>query len=823
MPSERLFQDLRYAIRGLRRTPGFAAVAVLTLALGIGANTAIFGIVEALLLRPLPFKEPDRLVSLNASQRGIGVANAGLSLPELEDFRDRAGIFDAVTPAWVFDTNLTGGVRPERVEALAVMPNYFDMLGARPQLGRLFGPQDTAAGFAEAAVLSDAAWRQRFGGDPHILGRSLRFDNDLYTVVGVLPPDFRNPGPTVLGEIEVWITAGFRAAPFPVPPVRNARMFPRTIARLKPGMSVTVAKAKLDAFADGIRRQYPDNYPPRVGWTPSIVPLAEDLTGNVRTTLLVVFGSVACVLLIACIGIANLLLARATARQREFAIRRAVGASHWMIVRQVLVESVALAALGGAAGLLLAAWLQPVLLKLAPVNLPRLEEVGLNWTILGFTAAVSLLTGTLFGLIPALQIARTSLLPNLKEAGKTGGMGSRKAGARAVLVICEIAFSMTLLLGAGLLLKSFWNVIRVNPGFNPRHVMLANLWLPVPNDPTLAPYRTPEKRRALVRDILRRVRALSGVELAAIGGGQSIPLLAINRTAFRVEGADATGNELPSAQFASVSPDFFRVLGTPLIAGRWFLESDEGQDRVALIDEALATRYWKNQSPLGKRIDMGRPGQPRWVTVVGVVGTIKTEGFDSPDAPHLYLSIYQGASNALSVFIRTNASATVTAGQLRREVQAVDVELPVFGVRPLEEVVSQSLARRRFALNLVGAFALIALALAALGIYGVTSFSVGQRAREIGLRMALGAANGQILFMILRQGMAFAIAGIAGGAAGAFLLTRFLQSLLFGTEPTDPFVFLSVAFLLAAVTTLACCIPARRAMRIDPAVTLRAD
>ena len=820
---ERLFQDLRYALRGLRRNPGFAAVAVLTLALGIGANTAIFGIVEALLLRPLPFPQPDRLVSINTSLRGIGAQNAGISYPELEDFRDRAGIFDAITPAWVFDTNLTGGVRPERVEAIAVTPNYFDMLGATPQLGRLFGPRDTAAGFAEAAVLSDAAWRQRFGADPHILGRNLRFDNDLYTVVGVLPPDFRNPGPIVLGDIEVWITSGFHAAPFPVPPVRNARMFPRTIARLKPGLSVAAAQSKLDAFAESLRRQYPDSYPPRLGWTPQIVALAEDLTGNVRTTLLVVFGSVACVLLIACIGIANLLLARATARQREFAIRRAVGASHWTIVRQVLVESMALAGLGGVAGILLAAWLQPLLLRLAPVNLPRLEEVGLNWTVLAFTAAVSLVTGMLFGLIPALQIARTALLPNLKEAGKTGGMGSRKAGARAVLVVCEIAFSMTLLLGAGLLLKSFWNVIRVNPGFNPSHVMLANIWLPVPNDPTLAPYRAPEKRRALIRAILSRVRALPGVEFAAIGGGQSIPLLGVNRATFRVEGADTAANELPSAQLTGVSPDFFRVLGTPLIAGRWFQESDEGQDRVALVDEAMAARYWKNQSPVGRRIDLGRPGRPAWATVVGVVGTMKTEGFDSPDTPHLYVSVYQGGSNALSVFLRTTPSASVTAGQLSREVQAVDPELPVFGVRPLEEVVSHSLAGRRFALDLVGAFALIALALAALGIYGVTAFSVGQRSREIGLRMALGAANSRILLMILRQGMVFSVAGIAGGAAGAFLLTRFLQTLLFGTAPTDPIVFIGVAVLLGAVTMLACCIPARRATRIDPAIALRSE
>ncbi|MCX6631234.1 MAG: ADOP family duplicated permease, partial [Candidatus Solibacter sp.] len=622
--------------------------------------------------------------------------------------------------------------------------------------------------------------------------------------------------------IEVWVTAGFHAAPFPAPPQRNFRMFPRAIARLNAGLPAAQAQAKLDTFAESLRRQYPDAYPARIGWTPRIVPLAEDLTGNVRTMLLVILGSVACVLLICCTGIANLLLARTTARQREFAIRRALGGSHWTIARQVLVESLLLAGLGGVAGIGLAVWLQPLLLRLAPVNLPRLDEVGVNWSVMAFTAAISLSTGALCGIVPALQIARSALLPHLQEGGKGAGTGSRKVGARAVLVTCEIAFSMTLLLGAGLLLKSFWNVIHVDPGFNPRQVMVANLWLPAPNDPRLAPYPTQAQRTAFVREVLRRVRLLPGVESAAVGGGQSIPLVGFNRAVFRVEGSDARGSELPSAQATATSPDFFHVLGTRLVAGRWFLESDDGQDRVVVIDEAMANRYWKNQNPLGKRIAFGQAGEPRWMTVVGVVGTIKTEAYDSPDTPHLYRSIYQGVGNAMSVFLRTTG-AGVPADQLRREVQAVDLELPVFGVRPLEEVVAQSLARRRFALDLVGAFALIALALAALGIYGVTAFSVGQRTREIGLRLALGAGNGHILSMILRQGMAFAAAGIAGGAAGAALLTRFLRSLLFGTVPSDPYVFLSVALLLGGVILLACSVPARRAMRIDPAVTLRGE
>ena len=818
-----LMSDLRMACRSAVRQPLFTLVVVGTLALGIGASAAIFGIVDALLVRPLPFPDSQRLVSIVAPLQGLGVPNAGLSEPELEDLRDRSDVFDAVTPVWGFDTNLTGGERPERIEALCVSPNYFEILGVRPQLGRLFGPEDEARGFAEAAVISDAAWRTRFGTDPDILGRSLRFDNDLYRIVGVLPPDFRHPGPIRLGDVEVWVTAGFRAAPFPDPPRRAARMFPRTIGRLAPGLTLAQAQAKLDTFADGLRAQYPNDYPARTGWAARLVPVAQELTDNVRVTLLVIFGAVVCVLLICCVNITNMVLARTSARSREFAVHRSLGASRWMVVRRVLVESLLLAGLGGAGALAIVAPLQRALLRLAPVNLPRVTEIGLDPGVLGFMALTTVACGVLVGIIPAVLISRTDLVPSLKEGGQGSGMGGGKSRTRGVLVACEIGVSLALMVGAGLLGRSFAHLLDVEPGFEVRNLTVANLWLPAPNDPATSPYRSQDTRKAFIREVLRRAGQLPGVEAVAIGDGQSIPLVGFNAIPFRIEGATEQASETPTAQLTGVTPDFFRALGTRLVAGRVFRENDDGDHLVVIIDEATARRHWKDQDPIGRRIAFGQAGQPRWLEIVGVVGTMQTQAFESPDAPHIYRSIYQGAGNAMSVFVRTAATAAISPEQLRREVEAVDPDLPVFGVRTMQEVVSRSLARRRFASTLFGGFAVIALLLAGLGIYGVTAVSVGQRTREIGLRMALGAQPRDIVGMILRGGLTLTGAGVAGGLAAALLLTRSLGSLLFGTVPTDPLTYAAMSLVLAAVAVVACYAPARRALRVDPAVALQAE
>jgi predicted permease len=818
-----LWSDVRLALRAAWRQPLFTTVVVGTLALGIGANTAIFGVVEALLLRPLPFPEQHRLVSVLTPLTGLGVPNAGLSLPELQDLRDRAGVFDAITPVWPFDTNLTGGERPERVAALAVSPNYFTLLGARPALGRLFGRQDEVKGFAEAVVLSDAAWRARFGGDPHIIGRKLRFDNDMYTVVGVLPPGFRHPGIAQLGDVEAWVTAGFAAAPFPDPPTRAARQLPRTIARLAPGMTLGHAQAKLTAFADALRRGNPNAYPERLGWTVALTLLTEELTGNVRPVLLIILGAVGCVLLVCCVSIANMILARASGRRHEFAIRRALGASRGTIVRQVLVECVVLSVIGGAASLLLVLWLQQVLVMLAPANLPRLSEVGLNATVLGFMAVLSLAAGLLVGLAPAVQVVRADVVGHLRSDSKGGASPGNRGRTRVALVVAEVALSMTLLVGAGLLYRSFSKVIAVDGGFNPHGLTVASVWLPAPNDPARSPYPDQQSRNAMIRSVISRLRTLPGVQMAAMGGGQSIPLLGFNPATFRIEGKSDQADQTPTAQVAGVTPDYFKALGIRLVDGRLFDETDDGQNRVIVVDETMARRYWKGESAVGKRIAFGQQGQPRWAEIVGVVGRIKTESFEAADAPHVFVCMYQGAGNAMSVFVRTAPGKTILPDTLRREVEVVDPNLPVFGTRPMDEVVDRSLARRRFALTLMAAFAVVALVLAGLGIYGVTAFSVAQRTREIGLRIAIGAGGREIIAMILREGLVMTAIGVAAGLAGAVALTRFLRTLLYAVEPGDPPTHACVALVLASVAIAACCVPAMRAVRIDPASALRSE
>ncbi len=816
----RFKQDLLYALRMLRRNPGFMLVAGLTLALGIGANTAIFSLVDAVLLRPLPYPEPQELVSVKDDLRGLGLTDVGMSLQELQDFVERSGVFESISATWPISANLTGSDQPERVEALAVSPDYFRILGAPVQLGRPFGPQDRAAGFAEAAILSDGLWRRLFGGDPHILGKQIRLDTDLYTVVGVMPPGFRHPGKTVLGNVEVWITAGFAAAPFPVPPQRSIRMIPGAIGRLKRGTSVAQAQLQLEAFSAGLAQAFPKEYPAAAKWTPRLTPLHEELTGNLRTTLLLVFGAVFFVLLICCVSIANLTVAKAIGRQREISVRRALGASLGSLVRQLLTESLVISLLGGAAGWAVAAWAAPILPLLVPVALP-VAEIGVNGPVLWFALAISLLAGLAFGMAPIVPMARTNVVTSLKEGSRGSTVGAGHNRLRSVLVGCEIAFSLMLMVVAGLLLHSFWNLNRVDPGFNPKNVLVAGLWLPVPNDPAQSRYGKPAERQALVREILRHVRALPGVEWAAVGNGTAIPLMGSNSAEFHPEGFTGNAGEQPIAEVTSVSSDFFRVLETRLVRGRVFNETDDSGNRVTVVDEATVQRAWPNQDPIGKRLAVG-PGGPL-ATVVGVVENVKTSSFAAPNSPHIYFSIYQRSGPAMAIYLRTGQNPGGLAEAVRREVRNVDADLPVFGIRTMEEVVSRSLAERRFQLQAIGAFALVALLLAAIGIYGVMAFWVSQRTPEIGIRIALGAAGSDVIGMVLRQGLSLTLWGVAAGLAGALPLSRLLRTLLFGTAPFDPLTFGGISILLAVAALLACFIPARRATRVDPVVALRAE
>ena len=816
-----LLQDVRYGLRMLWKNPGFTAVVVLTLALGIGANTAIFSVVDAVLLRPLPFPRPEQLVLVRDDLAGRQMENVGMSVPELKDLQQSADVFEEVAGVWPVDANLTGSDRPERIELLAVSPNYFQLLGASARLGRVFGPQDKAEGFAEGVVISDGLWRRLFGADPNVLGRRIYADSDAYTVIGVMPPGFRHPGQTLRNDVEVWANAGFVGTPFNNPP-RGVRMLPGAIARLRPGVNVRQAQSRVDSLVSRLREQFPADYPAEQGWAVRLLPARENLVGDARATLLVLLGAVGLVLLIGCVNIANLLLARSSARQREMAIRLALGAARRRLVMQLLTESVLLSLAGGAVALIAVAWSLDLLVRLVPADVPRLHEVGFDRGVLLFVFAVSLLTGVLFGIVPALQASRPDLTVNLKEGAK--GTGSRGQRFRSALVVTEIALSLVLMIAAGLLLRSFGRLMEVAPGFDPRNVLMARIWLPVPNNPELDPYQAPARRAAFVREVLRRASALPGVQYAAVGAGNGVPLLGPHyKGPFTIEEKPETDAAAPTAQFSSVTPDYFRALGTPLVRGRFFNDSDalEAQP-VALVDEEAARRFWPGEDPVGRRFKPSRrASKAPWVTIVGVVGNVKTEGFDQPDQPHFYACFFQNVGYAMAVYLRAEGDPKSLTQALRREVQAVDPNLPVFGERTMEEVVSASLAQRRFALQVVGVFGVLALLLAGVGVYGVVAYSVSQRTREIGIRLALGASSGSILRWVFRQGMRLTLLGLGAGLVGALLLTRLLGGLLYGVAPTDPVTYAGLAALLAAVALLACYVPARRATKVDPMVALR--
>ena len=818
-----IFHDLRYAARMLRNKPGFTAVAIITLSLGIGANTAIFSVVDAVLLRPLPFPKSENIVLIRDDLTGRKAENVGLSVDELKDLQERSGIFEQVSAVWPVDANLTGSDRPERIELLAVSPNYFSLLGASAQLGRVFGSQDQAQGFAEGVVISDGLWRRLFGSDPQVLGRKVYADSDVYTIIGVMPPGFRHPGETLRNEVEMWATAGFAANPFGQP-VRNQRILPGAIARIKPELNVQQAQGKLDSFIANLRNEFPKEYPAEAGWTVRLLPAHETLVGNVQTTLLVLLAAVGLVLLIGCVNIANLLLARSSGRHREMAIRLAMGAGRRRLVMQLLTESLLLSFLGGAAALLIVAAFKNLLLGLVPANTPRLNEVGINASVLLFVFLVSTLTGLLFGLFPALQTSRPDLVVNLKEGSQGGGTGARHHRFRSGLIVFEFALSLMLMIGAGLLLRSFARLMEVNPGFDSSNVTLARIWLPVPNNPELDPYRPPEKRAAFVKEVLRRTSEIPGVRYTAIGGGAGVPLMDLNKpNVFTIEDQPATDANLPRSKFSSVSADYFRVLGTPLLRGRYFQPSDEQQaPRVVLIDEALAQRYFPNNDPIGRRLKFGtRESNAPWSTIVGIVGNIKTDGFDQPDQPHLYLPVLQFPGYSMAVYVRTDGSSAGLTQAIRREVQAVDPNLPLFGEQTMEDLVSASLAQRRFSTQVVGLFGVLALFLAGIGIYGVMAYSVTQRTREIGIRLALGASSRSILSWLLKQGMRLTLVGVGLGLIGAVALTRLLRGLLFGVGPLDFLTYGSLTLLLGGVALLACYIPARRATKVDPLIALR--
>jgi predicted permease len=819
---ETLWQDVRYALRLLRQKPAFTLVAVLTLALGVGANTAIFSIVNAVLLRSLPYRNPDRLVRIYFHNPGVGLRDVPYSIPELDDLRTRSGVFDDVSTVGGGNTNLTGASHSERLQFVVSHPNYFSMLGATPQIGRLFGPQDFALGFAPAAVISDGLWRRSYGADPNVLGRTLRLDNDPYTVVGVLPPGFHYLGPTVSGNVEVFLTAGFSADPAPKP-VRNNRLLPGAIGRLKPGMSVKQAQARLSALATELRHDYPADYPARDQWTIEIQSLQESLVGNVRPMLLVLMAAVILIVFIVSLNIANLLLARASGRQREMAVRLALGASRGRVMRQMLTESVLLALIGGIAGVATAVSTLKVILRFVPSSVPRLSEVSIDWIVLAFALLISLLTGLLFGLAPAMQSARSDLSSQIREGARGSGYGAKTGRLRDVLIVSELAFAVVLMICAGLLLRTLRELLQENPGFNPSHVVTANVWLPIPNDPKVDPYLGIARKTEFDRELLRRMKAIPGIELSALTS--ALPTTApnnIDNNALTIEDRPADSPQDLRAEIIRISPDYFQVMRAPLARGRLFTEDDQdGKQRVAIIDETTARRYWRDRDPLGRRLRFGPDPTKPWLTVVGVVKDIKHDGLDIDGIPHIFVCIYQDGERDLGVVLRTSLPAAQLEPRIREEIQSIDPGLPVFHVSSMTDVIDVSLAPRRFSAGLVGGFAGLALLLASIGIYGLLAYMVGQRSREIGLRMALGAGRADIVRMIVTKGVVLASVGIVAGVLLSASSASLMASLLYGVRPYDPVVFLAVPLLLLAVAVLASYIPAWRATKVDPVIALR--
>ncbi|NYF78947.1 ADOP family duplicated permease [Granulicella arctica] len=830
---ENLLFDLRYAVRMLLRSPGFSLIAIATMALGIGATTAIYSVIDATLLHPLPYPNPAQLVRIEDNLSGVGAQDVGISVPEWRDL-ESSGIFQSVSiSGHGADVNLTGSAQPERLSYKNVSSNYLAVLGVDTQLGRIFDPHDATPGFNLEAVISDGLWRREFGGDPHILGKALLLDNDLYHVVGVLPSGFRDLGSTSEERnTEVWLAAGMAGLPFP-PPMRGTRLQSRVVARLQPGLSIAAAQQRLDALVASLKKQYPAEYPAQAAWTMRLSPLSESVVGGVRQSLVLLFGAVGLVLLISCVNVANLLLARASGRGREIAVRQALGAQRTRLIRQLLTEILLLFLLGGVAGFAILFGAQRFLLRLVPESLPHLNNIAVGWGVLVFAIAVSVAAGIIFGLAPAWLMSSVDLMGTLRQEGRGSKGSPGRSRARQILVMSELALSLVLMVAAGLLLRSFWDLFKVSPGFNPDRVMAIQTWLPGPNDPAADIYRTATQESVLLREILRRSRTLPGVEEAAIGDVAALPLGHSRPSQLPLirEGVETIDNQAPRIYSPIVSPEYFHLLGMPLLQGRLFNDQDlEDTPQVVVINQAAARIYWPNQDPLGKRVrlhldarQMLSSAKPAWTTIIGVIADARTESLADAAIPQLYRSVYQRSAKDLAIFLRGQLDPSTISVQVRQQVQSIDPQLPVFHAETLDDVLSTSLSVRRFSMEMVALFAATALLLAGLGIYGTISYVVNEQRREIAIRLALGAQRANILKMVLRQGLRLVAAGAGVGLVAALIVSHLMAGLLYGVSPTDLPVFAGVTFVLTTVALAASYIPALRAMRLDPITTLHSE
>jgi predicted permease len=801
---ENIVRDVSYSSRVLLKNYAFTIVVVLTLALGIGANTAIFSFANGILLRPLPYPQSDRLAAINETAVKRGIDSMSVSYPNYLDWKEQNTVFESMGTYFSGSTRfaLSGAGEPISIRGARISHGVLETLRVSPQLGRTFTANEDRPEEDGVVLLGYELWQRNFGGDPNIVGQKIVLSNRPRTVLGVMPRGFRFP------EIaELW-----------VPLALTTELFTRTdhglsvVARLKDGVSVVEAHAEMQNIAARIEQQNPVT---NEGLGVKVSSLHDYLTGDYREALLILLGVVGCVLLVACVNVANLMLARATARQKEFALRAALGAGRWRIVRQLMVESLLLAIVGGALGFALSIWALRLLLKSIPIQLPFWMNFSVDFRVLGFTIAITVLTGLIFGAVPALQTSRVDLNDTLKEGGR-GTVGGR-GRSRSLLVVTEIALSLVLLVGAGLMIQSFLRLRRVNVGIEPTNISIASFHL------SPAKYREDEQRAAFFKQLLERVRALPGVQTAS--GTTTIPLSGGGwGRSLTVEGYPVLAvGQAPMIQHTVVTPDYFRTMGIPLLSGRDFTDSDaKGSPLVTIIDERLAREYWPNESPVGRRIRFGPPedNEP-WHTIIGVVGTVRHERIQEDTRKSVYLTHAQMPVNGIALMARTTSEPNELVAAIRREVAQLDPDLPVSKVTTMKEVIDESIWQPRLYATLFAVFAGGALLLALIGIYGVMAFLVQTRTHEIGVRMALGATARDVFKLIVGRGMKLTAIGVLIGIGGAVALTRLMHSLLFNTSATDPIVFIMISALLAVAAFLACYIPARRAAKVDPLIALR--
>jgi putative ABC transport system permease protein len=804
-------KDLRYGARNLLKHPGFTAIVIVTLALGIGASSAIFSVVNTVLLRPLPYPQAERLVTiqeLSADGRLVQATPANFL-----DWRTQNTVFEQLAAILTRPANLALSDQAERIDLAMTSANFFSVFGIAPVQGRAFIDADEQAGHAPVVIVSHKLWQGRFGGDATLVGKSITLDGNSYTVIGIAPEGFQYPGKT-----DVWVP------PYRLAPTLSERMDPTqvrgfgmltTVALLRPNVSVAQAASEMETITARLRQQYPESNNRRFN---RVLSLQKHLVGETGPMLLLLFGAVSFVLLIACANVANLLLASAAARQKEMAIRAALGASRLRVIRQLLTESLLLAFAGGTIGLLLALWGVVFLTKLLPQNFPRLGEITLDWRVLIFTLLASVFTGILFGLAPALQISRTDVQESLKETGRSVIGGRRQYRLRNLLIIGEVALSVVLLVGAGLLFRSFLQLQAVQTGFTSEQLLTLQL------SPAGSNYRQDSDYISFYNQAMERVSTIPGV--VSVGAINTLPFDKGPTGGYRIEGRPLlTVDKWPGANYRTVTPDYFRTMNIPIAQGRAFTDGDKDTaPLVIIINQALARRDFSGENPIGKRINLGNndaQGQPVWWEIVGVVSDVRNNELREEPAPEFYLSGLQDTFRNMFLVVRTSVEPTSIAGSVRRATADVDKSAAVSDVRTMDRIVSETVTQPRFNLVLLGLFSGIALVLSAAGIYGVTAYSVTQRTHEFGIRMALGAQVGDVLRMILKQGLHLILVGIGIGLLAAFALTRLLRTLLFGVSVTDPLTFVAISILLTLVALLACYIPARRATKVDPLVALR--